>query len=102
MTQPSCVFTKTFFRANSAELQWSPQGRSCICIVRTDNDQSNQSYYGESFLYFYDSKTSENVELDIKSPIHSAAFNMTSGFNASGVKGQTKGGKQQGSFGGEL
>lgn len=43
---------KTFYKADKIALHWHPMGTNLLCVASTDVDKTNQSYYGESNLYF--------------------------------------------------
>lgn len=45
------IATKTFFKADSCQLKWNPQGNAVLCLAITDFDTQNKSYYGENTLY---------------------------------------------------
>lgn len=45
------IATKNFFKADSCQLQWNPQGNAILCLAITDFDAQNKSYYGENTLY---------------------------------------------------
>lgn len=45
------IATKSFFKADSCQLKWNPQGNAILCLAITDFDAQNKSYYGENTLY---------------------------------------------------
>lgn len=45
------IATKSFFKADSCQLKWNPQGNAVLCLAITDFDAQNKSYYGENTLY---------------------------------------------------
>ncbi|KAK2952129.1 putative Eukaryotic translation initiation factor 2A [Blattamonas nauphoetae] len=83
---PKAIVSKNlFFDANSAEIEWSPCSRSCMCIARTDNDRQNKSYYGSAGCVFIDVTSAQVIVLksgdkEISSMIHAASFNPTLGY----------------------
>lgn len=64
--------TKTFFKCDKADLMWNSTGTCLLVHTRTDFDQSNKNYYGESNLYLQssDGKFDCNVTLSKEGPIH--------------------------------
>lgn len=44
--------TKSFFKASSVDLLWSPSGEGLLALARTDEDRTGRSYYGESNLFY--------------------------------------------------
>ncbi|CCD27083.1 translation initiation factor 2A NDAI_0J01910 [Naumovozyma dairenensis CBS 421] len=79
------IATKTFFKADSCQLKWNPQGNAILCLAITDFDSSNQSYYGENTLYLLSFQgvngtlggNSVRVSLT-KGPIHDFTWSPTS------------------------
>lgn len=79
------IASKTFFKADSCQLQWNPQGNAVLCVATTDFDSSNKSYYGENTLYLLSfqgvngavGNNSVRVSL-AKGPVHDFAWSPTS------------------------
>eukprot|EP00002_Diphylleia_rotans_P003560 TRINITY_DN1245_c0_g1_i1.p1 TRINITY_DN1245_c0_g1~~TRINITY_DN1245_c0_g1_i1.p1 ORF type:complete len:625 (+),score=135.40 TRINITY_DN1245_c0_g1_i1:50-1924(+) len=69
-------YTKSFFKADSATICWSPSGKGLLLETHTEVDTSGKSYYGETNLYFVtrDGKSDCNVELQKEGPIHDVAW----------------------------
>lgn len=80
------IVTKTFFKADSCQLQWNPLGNAVLCVAITDFDSSNQSYYGENTLYLLSFQgvngslggNSVRVPLSKEGPIHDFTWSPTS------------------------
>lgn len=80
------IVTKTFFKADSCQLQWNSMGNAVLCVAITDFDSSNQSYYGENTLYLLSFQgvngslggNSVRVPLSKEGPIHDFTWSPTS------------------------
>ena len=63
--------SKTFYKAEKATFKWNKQGTACLVTAHTDVDQSGQSYYGETSLYFLTTKgMSARVSLEKDGPVY--------------------------------
>ncbi|XDT16351.1 Eukaryotic translation initiation factor eIF2A [Nakaseomyces glabratus] len=79
------IASKTFFKADSCQLQWNPQGNAVLCVATTDFDSTNKSYYGENTLYLLSfqgvngavGNNSVRVSL-AKGPVHDISWSPTS------------------------
>ncbi|KNC81195.1 hypothetical protein SARC_06478 [Sphaeroforma arctica JP610] len=71
------VTSKSFFKADTVDLNWNSTGTALLIHTHVHVDQSNKSYYGENQLYFLsaDGSTSSNVELGKEGPIYSTEWN---------------------------
>lgn len=80
------IVTKTFFKADSCQLQWNALGNAILCVATTDFDSSNKSYYGENTLYLLSFQgvngslggNSVRVPLSKEGPIHDFTWSPTS------------------------
>ncbi|SJM83646.1 probable Eukaryotic translation initiation factor 2A [Zygosaccharomyces bailii] len=80
------IVTKSFFKADSCQLQWNALGNAVLCVAITDFDSSNQSYYGENTLYLLSFQgvngalggNSVRVPLSKEGPIHDFTWSPTS------------------------
>jgi translation initiation factor 2A len=65
------VASKSFMRADKAELEWNRQATAVLVSTSTDTDKTGKSYYGETFLYYLqaDGALDYNVPLDKEGPI---------------------------------
>ncbi|KAL5528898.1 hypothetical protein ACEPAG_4872 [Sanghuangporus baumii] len=75
---PTC--SKSTFRAEHAQFKWNTIGTQVLALVRTDVDQTNKSYYGETRLYLLSS--AGNFDCHVASPkegpIHDFAWSPNS------------------------
>ncbi|KAI8816782.1 eukaryotic translation initiation factor eIF2A-domain-containing protein [Fimicolochytrium jonesii] len=67
---------KSFYRADSVQFHWDKLGTNVIVFTHTDVDNTGQSYYGETQLYFLSTIGSFGcrVELDKPGPVHDVAW----------------------------
>lgn len=80
------IVTKSFFKADSCQLQWNALGNAVLCVATTDFDSSNKSYYGENTLYLLSFQgvngslggNSVRVPLSKEGPIHDFTWSPTS------------------------
>jgi len=75
---PTC--SKTFFKADRAQIKWNELGTQVLIITQTEVDNSNMSYYGETSLYLLSAAGNFDcrVSLDKEGPIHDVAWNPNS------------------------
>lgn len=75
---PTCQ--KATFRAEHAQFKWNTIGTQVLALVRTDVDQTNKSYYGETRLYLLSS--AGNFDCHVappkEGPIHDFAWSPNS------------------------
>ncbi|KAL7750274.1 hypothetical protein RI367_004447 [Sorochytrium milnesiophthora] len=83
------IASKTFFKADRVRFVWNQVGNGVLVLTSTEVDQSGQSYYGESNLYYLSTAGNYDcrVALDKDGPVHdiawspnSKAFAVTYGF----------------------
>lgn len=43
---------RSFFRCSTTQLKWNHGSTGLLIVVQSDVDKTNQSYYGESKLYY--------------------------------------------------
>lgn len=75
LTEPQAV--KSFFKASSAELVWSPIGYGVLIKAKTEVDKTNASYYGESSLHLLMADGSFSCTVPFnnnKGPVHDAQW----------------------------
>jgi translation initiation factor 2A len=68
---------KSFFKANSASIHWSPIGMGVVINAKTDVDKTNESYYGESALHLLLSDGSFSCTVPFegnKGPVHAVEW----------------------------
>ncbi|EJD06210.1 translation initiation factor eIF-2A [Fomitiporia mediterranea MF3/22] len=72
--------SKTTFRADNAQFKWNTIGTQVLALVRTDVDQTNKSYYGESRLYLLSSSGTFDCQVTTtkEGPIHDFAWSPNS------------------------
>ncbi|KAK7024064.1 eukaryotic translation initiation factor 2A [Favolaschia claudopus] len=72
--------TKTFFKADRAQIKWNDLGTQVLLLTQTEVDNSNKSYYGETGMYLLSAAGNFDcrVTLDKEGPIHDFAWSPTS------------------------
>lgn len=68
---------KSFFKANTATINWSPVGLGVLINAKTFVDKTNESYYGESSLHMMLSDGSFSCSVPFgtnKGPVHDAQW----------------------------
>lgn len=55
------VLNKSFFKADKVTMSWNSTGSAVLVSSQTDVDKSNQSYYGETSLYYLSVATNVSV-----------------------------------------
>eukprot|EP00054_Salpingoeca_dolichothecata_P001574 m.19815 g.19815 ORF g.19815 m.19815 type:complete len:602 (-) comp12324_c0_seq1:24-1829(-) len=70
------ALSKSFFKADRVTISWNRQGTALLISTQTDVDNTGQSYYGETNLYFLSLKNdiSVIVPLDKEGPIYDFAW----------------------------
>jgi len=70
------VCSKSFFKAQEADLLWNSMGSAVLIRTHTDMDNSGKSYYGETGLYYLqaDGKFESNVLLKKEGPIYDCVW----------------------------
>lgn len=73
-TQP--MARRSFFRCSTTQLKWNHGSTGLLIVVQSDVDKTNQSYYGESKLYYLttDGVHEGLVPLRKEGPIHDAQW----------------------------
>jgi len=66
------VAQSSFFRVETCEFLWQPNGKSVIAKAECASDAQNKSYYGECQLYYIqaDGKKTHQIGLDKEGPVH--------------------------------
>jgi len=72
--------SKTFYNAQEANLDWSPDGSAVLIKTHTDVDKSGASYYGSTGLYLLHANGSfdSQVALPKEGPLSDAKWSPTS------------------------
>ena len=72
------ISSKSFFKADSVNLMWSPRGDSLLFLCICDVDKSGKSYYGEQKLNYMEASPSSScnytVTLKKDGPIHAVSW----------------------------
>lgn len=74
--ETQAIARKSFFRVNGVKFMWSSTGEAVLVIAQADVDVSNQSYYGETNLYYLsaDGQFECQVPLQKEGPVHDVAW----------------------------
>lgn len=74
----NAISQKSFFKADSVNLMWSPRGDSLLFLCVCDIDKSGKSYYGEQKLNYMEASPSSSnnyvVTLKKEGPIHAVSW----------------------------
>ncbi|KAL4065104.1 eukaryotic translation initiation factor eIF2A-domain-containing protein [Scleroderma citrinum] len=72
--------SKTFYKADRAQIKWNELGTQVLIVTQTEVDNSNMSYYGETSLYLLSTAGNFDcrVTLDKEGPIHDVAWSPNS------------------------
>lgn len=73
----SPMTTKSFFKADSVQIMWSPRGDCLLYLCICEVDKSGKSYYGEQKLNFMEANPSGSgyiVPVKKEGPIHNVAW----------------------------
>ncbi|KIJ63412.1 hypothetical protein HYDPIDRAFT_168589 [Hydnomerulius pinastri MD-312] len=75
---PTC--SKTFYKADRAQIKWNDLGTQALVLTQTEVDNSNMSYYGETSMYLLSAAGNFDcrVTLDKEGPIHDVAWSPNS------------------------
>ncbi|KAF8129365.1 eukaryotic translation initiation factor eIF2A-domain-containing protein [Boletus edulis] len=75
---PTC--SKTFYKADRAQIKWNDLGTQALIVTQTEVDNSNMSYYGETSMYLLSVAGNFDcrVALDKEGPIHDVAWSPNS------------------------
>lgn len=75
---PTC--SKTFFKADRAQIKWNDLGTQALVLTQTEVDNSNKSYYGETSMYLLSAAGNFDcrVALDKDGPIHDVTWSPNS------------------------
>lgn len=70
------IAQKRFYRADRAQLCWSPTGKHLLAVTHTEMDATGNSYYGETALYFLagDGSADFRVPLEKEGPVHEVCW----------------------------
>jgi translation initiation factor 2A len=75
---PTC--SKTFYKADRAQIKWNDLGTQVLVLTQTEVDNSNMSYYGETGMYLLSAAGNFDcrVTLDKEGPIHDVSWSPNS------------------------
>ncbi|KAG1815826.1 eukaryotic translation initiation factor eIF2A-domain-containing protein [Suillus variegatus] len=75
---PTC--SKTFYKADRAQIKWNDLGTQALVLTQTEVDNSNMSYYGETGMYLLSAAGNFDcrVTLDKEGPIHDVSWSPNS------------------------
>ncbi|KAJ8590702.1 translation initiation factor eIF-2A [Rhizopogon salebrosus TDB-379] len=75
---PTC--SKTFFKADRAQIKWNDLGTQVLLLTQTEVDNSNMNYYGETGMYLLSAAGNFDcrVTLDKEGPIHDVSWSPNS------------------------
>ncbi|XP_027193431.2 uncharacterized protein, partial [Cicer arietinum] len=75
-SQSQPVARRSFFRCSTTQLKWNHGSTGLLVVVQSDVDKTNQSYYGESKLYYLttDGVHEGLVPLRKDGPVHDAQW----------------------------
>ncbi|WJX44314.1 hypothetical protein P8452_31305 [Trifolium repens] len=78
-SQGQPVARRSFFRCSTTQLKWNHGSTGLLILVQSDVDKTNQSYYGESKLYYLttDGVHEGLVPLRKEGPIHDAQWSYS-------------------------
>lgn len=78
-SQSQPIARRSFFRCSNAQLKWNHGSTGLLVVAQSDVDKTNQSYYGESKLYYLttDGKHEGLVPLRKEGPIHDAHWSYS-------------------------
>ncbi|KAG2096361.1 eukaryotic translation initiation factor eIF2A-domain-containing protein [Suillus discolor] len=67
---PTC--SKTFYKADRAQIRWNDLGTQALVLIQTEVDSSNMSHYGETGMYLLSTAGNFDcrITLDKEGPIH--------------------------------
>ncbi|XP_024536257.1 eukaryotic translation initiation factor 2A [Selaginella moellendorffii] len=70
---------RSFFKSSSVTMTWNAGSTGLLVLAVTDDDKSNQSYYGDTKLYYLksDGTCEGTVPLNKEGPIHDAQWSPT-------------------------
>lgn len=72
------ISTRSTYRADTANFKWSPKGTAVLAQVSTSVDSTGKSYYGQTEVFFLDTKGVEKrVDLPKEGPCYDAAWSPT-------------------------
>ncbi|MED6109084.1 hypothetical protein PIB30_030296 [Stylosanthes scabra] len=73
------VARRSFFRCSTTQLKWNHGSTGLLVLVQSDVDKTNQSYYGESKLFYLtiDGKHEGLVPLSKEGPVHDAQWSYS-------------------------
>lgn len=62
------ICSKSFYKAQDADLFWNHDGTALLILTKTEIDKSGKSYYGQTGLHFLqsDGKFESNIILSYK------------------------------------
>lgn len=70
--------SRSTYRADTASFRWSPKGAAVLAQVSTSVDSTGKSYYGQTEVFFLDTKGLEKrVDLPKEGPCYDAAWSPT-------------------------
>ncbi|RKP06566.1 eukaryotic translation initiation factor eIF2A-domain-containing protein [Thamnocephalis sphaerospora] len=74
------VSSKTFFKADKAQMYWDDLGTHVLVLTQTDVDKTGKSYYGETNLYYLSANGTYDcrVMLDKEGPVQDVAWSPNS------------------------
>jgi translation initiation factor 2A len=74
-TEMQPLAMRTFYRAKTASLLWSPSSVSCVVWAASDVDATNKSYYGESGMHVVrPDGNGQRVEVEKEGPVHDVSW----------------------------
>ncbi|RYQ83987.1 hypothetical protein Ahy_B10g102878 isoform B [Arachis hypogaea] len=78
-SQSQAVARRSFFRCSTTQLKWNHGSTGLLVLVQSDVDKTNQSYYGESKLFYLtiDGKHEGLVPLSKEGPVHDAQWSYS-------------------------
>ncbi|PIA61085.1 hypothetical protein AQUCO_00300538v1 [Aquilegia coerulea] len=76
-TQP--VARRNFFRCSTVQLSWNYGSNGLLAVAQSDVDKTNQSYYGESKLYYLTTDGAHEglVSLRKEGPVHDVRWSSS-------------------------
>eukprot|EP01090_Pellita_catalonica_P003000 TRINITY_DN1262_c0_g1_i5.p1 TRINITY_DN1262_c0_g1~~TRINITY_DN1262_c0_g1_i5.p1 ORF type:complete len:567 (-),score=90.73 TRINITY_DN1262_c0_g1_i5:1092-2792(-) len=71
--------SRSFWKAQSAELSWNATGTAVLVVTKTESDKSGKSYYGDSVVYFLSASGASQYQLSLakKGPVHQCVWSPT-------------------------
>lgn len=72
------ICSRSTYRADAATFKWNPKGNAVLAQVSTSVDSTGKSYYGQTEVFFMDTKgRDQRIELPKEGPCYDASWSPT-------------------------